>query len=136
MSKLVSNKQTTKNMTDKKDTIVVSDDTFDLLEAEVDKFNETKSLSEKIEIHSQLSKKISLLEDEINGMIKIIDDIDKEDINISDDTSGIEIDDLIDEFDNEEILQKKLSCYIKMINKVKMCKKKCEKNTLSISRVN
>lgn len=126
----------------------VSDDTLDDLEAQVDKFNETKHLGEKISIHSKLKDSIQILEQEVDDMVEIIDRIDidavsaelKHSTDINDRTDITEdivnLEKMVEGMKEEEIMQIKLLHIKKITDIVKKCKSKCDSSKMRIAKCN
>src|SRR5579872_4891957 len=64
--------------------ILLSDDVIDYLDSEIDRFNETKNLGDKISLHSKLIDTINTLETEIDAMINNVDKMDAVYVNMND----------------------------------------------------
>jgi hypothetical protein len=130
----------------------ISDDTFDFMESQVDTFNETKNLGEKIQIHSKLEESVKNLGREIDEMASILDndkldtDAVNEDIakNGSECNDGstdinedvINIEKILKDMKEEEIMQIKVLHYQKIIEKIKFCKSKCDSSKMRIAKCN
>lgn len=126
----------------------VSDDTLDDLEAQVDKFNETKHLGEKIKLHSALKDSIQTLEQEVDDMVEIIDKIDidavsaelKQTAEVSDRTDItddiVSLEKMVEGMKEEEIMQIKLMHIQKITEIVKRCKSKCDSSKMRIAKCN
>ena len=123
----------------------VSDDMLDDLEAQVDKFNETKLLEEKIRIHSILKESVKILEQEIDDMVEIIDKIDihavsqelknsTDDIDITDDIVNLEK--IVEGMKEEDVMQIKMMHIQKITDIVKRCKSKCDSSKMRIAKCN
>lgn len=126
----------------------VSDDTLDDLEAQVDKFTETKDLSERIKLHSILKSSVRILEEEVDQMVELIDRIDIDAVNteIRKTTENTDRTDITDDIVNlekmmegmkdEEIMQLKLMYVQKITEIVKRCKSKCDSSKMKITKCN
>lgn len=124
----------------------ISDDTLDYLDSEIDKFNNTTKLGEKISIHKKLELVTKNLIDEINNMVSIVDNIDKnievdessddiEDINIDD--MFVNIEKMLEDMKNDEPILMKIKHYERIMNIVKKCRTKCsKKEIMNITKCN
>lgn len=124
----------------------VTDDVIDDLDGRIDKFNESKNLGEKVQLHHEITKTINTLESEINEMVEIIDMIDTEYVgkeieksiretdSSSIDDDIVNIDKMMHNMSEEEILQLKILRYKKIIDIIRHCKSKCENGGLIISK--
>ena len=136
-----------KNTENKEIKFTVSDDTLDYLDTQVDEFNETDNLGKKIAIHRKLQTITKTLIDEIDTMVEMIDDIDQTELNsefyeskdddnddINDDI--IKIDEMIENMEEEESMQLKISHYKRITEVVKKCRAKCSVDKLNVLNVN
>lgn len=133
----------------------LSDNVIDQLDADIDKFNESNNLGEKIIMHDKLVNLINNLQQEIDSMIDIVDKIDMDDVNkIMKSTNSSQIfdesnelkhdsnDDIItlekmfDGMQEEDVMQTKIKYLEKIINNVKKCKANCEINKMKIAKCN
>lgn len=142
-------------MSNKNNTIKypLSDDILDELDSQLDNFNETKNLGEKITIHSKLSETIENLENEINSMITLIEkedqiyldsdllnNTDPQDDDYTDnlDDNIINIERHLENMKSEEILQYKLKHYQRIIRIVQKSKEKigCTEKIMNVAKCN
>jgi hypothetical protein len=125
----------------------ISDDTLDYLDSQIDKFNETTKLGEKINIHNELSTTIKKLEKEIDDMADIIDKIDVENVksehnresnsNVSSiDNDIVTLEKLVEGMKEEDILQIKIFHLQKIAEIIRNCKSKFNNADLRISKCN
>lgn len=120
--------------------IILSEDLLDILECDLEDYEEENNLSKKISKHSNLTKKVNELEETINNFIDIIDNIDEievECINDEEFSKTIEdIENMISNLDNEDCTGKLIEEYQKIHNKIRYAKEKCEETSLSITKIN
>lgn len=137
-------------MEEKKIKYNVSDDTLDYLDTQVDEFNDTNNLTKKIAIHRNLQEITKSLIDEIDNMVEIIDNIDQTVLNsefydtndnndnknndINDDIINVE--EMINNMEEEESMEIKISHYKRITDIVKKCRLKCDIDQMNILNVN
>lgn len=125
----------------------VSDDMMDYLDAENDKLNASKNLSEKIGLHNKLTNMIKRIGNEVDDMVAIIDKLDVESVTeelLQDATENdTEIEDDIVNMDkmliglkDEGILQIKIEYLKRLTDMVKNCRRKCDPTKMVISKCN
>lgn len=127
----------------------VSDDSFDYLESQADKLNETNNLGEKINIYSKIQEYAKNIEEEIEKIAEIIDKLDTDAVteeitkrmDMTDETSDISddivnIEKMTEELKGEDVMQIKLIHYQKIIEKIKFCKAKCDSSKMKIAKCN
>jgi hypothetical protein len=129
--------------TEKKESkYTVSEDTFDYLDTQVDEFNDTDNLGEKIVIHNNLKTITQNLIEEIDSMVEMIDDIDNESLNdeiienndnIDDDI--IKLEGMIENMEEEESMLLKIKHYKRIIGIVKKCKNKTNQEPMQVFNV-
>lgn len=135
------------NTENKQTTYTVSDDTLDYLDTQVDEFNDTDNLGKKITIHRKLKEITKILIDEIDNMVEMIDDIDetslnsefyetKEDDNDDINDDIIKLEDIIDNMEEEESIQVKISHYKRIAHVVKKCRAKCSIDKMVVLNIN
>jgi disulfide oxidoreductase YuzD len=129
----------------------VSDDTMDYLEAQVDRFNESKNLGEKINIHSKLKEYVSNIDREIDQMYELIDKYDTDaigeeimaendasminnDIDVENDIANLES--MVDKLKEEEIMQKKMVHLQSILEKINRYRSKCDSSKMRIAKCN
>jgi hypothetical protein len=127
----------------------ISDDTLDYLETESDKLSESKNLSEKIRLHTELKCNIQSIGNEVDAMVELIDKIDSDlvtkeishenntsdltdDTDIADDTVNLEkgLADLVE----EDVLQVKIKHLQRLTEMVKKCRVKCGPAAMKIAK--
>ena len=136
-------------MEEKKIKYNVSDDTLDYLDTQVDEFNDTTNLTKKIAIHRNLQEITKSLINEIDNMVEIIDNIDQTVLNsefydtndndnknndINDDIINVE--EMINNMEEEESMEIKISHYKRITDIVKKCRLKCDIDQMNILNVN
>lgn len=119
---------------------IISNDTFDELDADMDTYNDTKNMNTKMTLHKELKEKVQIIEKEIDRFVGIIDEVDidltnklnnnDEDTNIDDDI--IDIDGLMKELTNEKSFEKMIEHYKRIISKIQNCKSKCVGSGLNV----
>ncbi len=124
----------------------VSDDSLDYLDSQMDNFNETNNLGEKISIYDHLKESVNNLEKEVVDMLKIIDTVDMETFNNDDSNSENDKTDINDDIANiekmieglkeEEIMQIKIKHFERIADVVRKCKAKCHTNNMKITKCN
>ena len=124
----------------------ISDDTLDYLDSQMDRFNETNNLGEKISIYDHLKESVNNLEKEVSDMLKIIDTIDIDSFNNDDTKPDTDKSDINDDIVNiekmmqglqeEEIMQIKIMHFKRIAEVVKNCKAKCHSDNMKITKCN
>lgn len=129
----------------------ISDDTLDYLESESDKLNESKNLSEKMKLHTELKCNIQSIGDEVDAMVDLIDKIDPDAVTkeISQENNTSELiddtdiaDDIVNlekglaDLSEEEVLQVKIKHLQRLTEMVKNCRAKCGPSVMKISKCN
>jgi hypothetical protein len=119
----------------------VSDDVLDQLDIQVERFNETPNLNEKMQIHTMLRTSIVNLEREIDGMLEIIEHIDADEIaqdhsdtDLNDDLVSIE--QMVQGMEDEEVMQLKIAHYTRITQMIRTCKAKCRVNNMKVEKCN
>ena len=126
---------------------LITNDTFDEIEANMDILNETKNIEKKINLHKELKEKVQIIEKEIEKFVNIIDDVDielthklssteEENENKNIDSDIIDIDNLMKDLTNEKSFEKMLDYYKNIIIKIQKCKNKCVGSGLNIIECN
>lgn len=115
--------------------LMVSDDTLDYLEIQVDKYNEMKNLGEKVDLNKRLNDVMRVLTSDIDEMTDLIGDEKYLQMELS--TKDENFDDLTDDIsDNivkiendvknlslsDECVNLQVKQYIKIIKKIRHCK--------------
>lgn len=125
--------------------ILVSDDSLDFLETQIDTLNDTKHLGRKVTMHAKLIEYTRRLENEVDNMIELMDTLDmnaatekiKKEKNDSDTTDVsddiINIDKLLKELQDEDVMQIKLLYMRNLIDQIEKCKSKCEKSKMTVT---
>jgi hypothetical protein len=119
------------------DTILISNDTLDQMEALSEKINETTKLDEKIRLHNDLNNYVKSVESVIDEMCELVDNIDFEktcDDTIDYDIDAVNVEQLMSESNDEPILQNKIKYMQQILMHISKCKKVCEKNKLVITK--
>jgi len=125
---------------------LITNDTFDDIEASIDILNETKNIEKKINLHKELKEKVQIIEKEIEKFVNIIDEVDielthklnedniheNENENENIDSDIIDIDNLMKDLSNEKSFEKMLDYYKNIIIKIRKCKNKCVGSGLNI----
>jgi hypothetical protein len=117
---------------------IISNDTFDELDADMDTYNETQNMNIKMTLHKELKEKVQMIEKEIDKFVGIIDEVDidltnklnSDDTNIDDDI--IDIDNLMKELTNEKSFEKMIEHYKRIFSKIQNCKSKCVGSGLNV----
>jgi len=117
---------------------IISNDTFDELDADMDTYNETQNMNIKMTLHKELKEKVQMIEKEIDKFVGIIDEVDidltnklnRDDTNIDDDI--IDIDNLMKELTNEKSFEKMIEHYKRIFSKIQNCKSKCVGSGLNV----
>uniref|UniRef100_A0A6C0DXE9 Uncharacterized protein n=1 Tax=viral metagenome TaxID=1070528 RepID=A0A6C0DXE9_9ZZZZ len=117
---------------------IISNDTFDELDADMDTYNETQNMNIKMTLHKELKEKVQMIEKEIDKFVNIIDEVDidltnklnSDDTNIDDDI--IDIDNLMKELTNEKSFEKMIEHYKRIFSKIQNCKSKCVGSGLNV----
>ena len=124
------------------DTILISNDTFDQIEALTEQLNDTVKLEEKINLHTKLDTYIKDVEKSLDAMCNIVENIDfdatcNDNKNIENyNIDSVNLDNLLSELKDESVLQTKIKYMEQILEHVKKCKKMCEKNKLVIAKCN
>jgi hypothetical protein len=120
-----------------------TEDTIDILECDIEEYENETNFAEKISKHSNLNKKVSELINTVNGFIETIDEIDNigieelSDIEESDlSTTLNNIEKEIEELEDQEIIKTKIDMYQIILTKIKKAKAKCEESSLNSIRIN
>lgn len=124
----------------------ISEDTLDYLDTQIDDFNDTDNLGQKIAIHNKLKAITDELIQEIDLMVEIIDNIDDNTLNNefyetkeeNDDINDniIKLEDMIENMEEEKSLSLKINHYKRIIGIVNKCKKNINVGKINVLNVN